>query len=184
MRSPSRIAENPTIYRLQHFSTSEIDMSDAESRSIGDADTFSVLVQALLTSTFRTTLIYQGGDRQIIEDSDDPALARGGVDVGAYLAQQERDPEMAAAMAAMRRRVAPTRHQPTLATLRQHAGLSQSQLAATMGTQQPNIARWERDPAQMTARTIQRLAAVLRVTEQEIHDVMPRATTLGESTHG
>ena len=124
--------------------------------------------------TFRTTLVRH--DRNVVvEDSqaNDPVLARGGMELGQYLAQQERNPAMAAAMAAMRQRIA-DRSQATcgLATLRQRKGMSQAQLAAALETSQPNIARWEKDPEQMTARNIQRLAVVLQVSEQQIHDAM------------
>ncbi|SFU81942.1 Helix-turn-helix domain-containing protein [Paenacidovorax caeni] len=122
--------------------------------------------------TFRTTLMRH--DRTVVvEDSQsDPVLARGGMELGQYLAQQERNPAMAAAMAAMRQRMAAGRTACGLATLRQRKGLSQAQLAASLETSQPNIARWEKDPEQMTARSIQRLAVALQVSEQDIHNAM------------
>lgn len=125
--------------------------------------------------TFRTTVVRN--DRLlVVEDSQsDPVIDCGGVEVGQFLAEQERDPEMAAAMAAMRKRIAAERskHAPlTLAVLRQRAGLSQAQLAAATETSQPNIARWEKDPEQMTAKSIRRMAAALHVKEQDIHDAM------------
>lgn len=52
---------------------------------------------------------------------------------------------------------------PTLSTLRMKAGLSQSALATRMGTQQPNIARWERSPTGIQAETIIKLAKALEV---------------------
>lgn len=125
--------------------------------------------------TFRTTLIR---DHQIVvvEDSQiDPVIAKGGMTADRYLAEQERDPEMAAALQAMRKRLAAERSKhvsPTLSVLRQQAGFSQTQLAAAMGTSQPNIARWEKDPEQMTAKVIHRMAAILNVREQALHDAM------------
>lgn len=125
--------------------------------------------------TFRTTVV-RNDLLLVVEDSQaDPVVACGGVEVDQFLAEQERDPEMAAAMAAMRKRIAAERskHAPlTLAVLRQRAGLSQAQLAAAMETSQPNIARWEKDPEQMTAKSIKRMATALHVKEQDIHDAM------------
>lgn len=126
--------------------------------------------------TFRTTLVRH--DRNVVvEDSqaNDPVLSRGGMELGQYLAQQERNPAMAAAMAAMRQRMAARHTTCGLATLRQRKGMSQAQLAAALETSQPNIARWEKDPEQMTARSIQRMAEALQVREQEIHDAMKSA---------
>lgn len=125
--------------------------------------------------TFRTTVV-RNDLLLVVEDSQaDPVVACGGAEVGQFLAEQERDPEMAAAMAAMRQRIAAERSKhapPTLTVLRQRAGLSQTQLAAAMKTSQPNIARWEKDPEQMTAKSIKRMAAALHVKEQDIHDAM------------
>lgn len=122
--------------------------------------------------TFRTTLLRH--DKMVVlEDSQtDPVLARGGMGLKQFLAQQERNPAMAAALASMRQRVAARHAMCSLATLRQRKGLSQSQLAAALETSQPNIARWEKDPEQMTAKSIQRMAAALQVSEQDIHNAM------------
>lgn len=122
--------------------------------------------------TFRTTML-RHDKNVVVEDSQaDPVLARGGMELGQFLAQQERNPAMAAAMAAMRQRIAARHATCGLATLRQRQGLSQAQLAAALETSQPNIARWEKDPEQMTARNIQRMAGALQVSEQDIHDAM------------
>ncbi|WP_462387260.1 helix-turn-helix domain-containing protein [Acidovorax sp. Q11] len=125
--------------------------------------------------TFRTTLL-RHGQALVVEDSQaDPVVARGGMELSQYLARQERNPAMAAAMAAMRQRLAAGHAACGLATLRQRKGMSQTQLAAALQTSQPNIARWEKDPEQMTARNIQRLAQALQVSEQEIHNAMKTA---------
>ena len=54
--------------------------------------------------------------------------------------------------------------------LRLNKGLSQLQLAQRLNTHQPAIARWERNPEQMTYSTICQIASALGVTEQEIFD--------------
>lgn len=107
--------------------------------------------------------------------ANDPVLKRGGMELGQYLAQQERNPAMAAAMATMRQRIAARHATCDLATLRQRKGMSQAQLAAALETSQPDIARWEKDPAQMSARNIQRMAEALQVSEQDIHDAMKKS---------
>lgn len=128
--------------------------------------------------TFRTTLI-RNHQILVVEDSQadqaNRVITKDGIEVSQYLAQQERNPKMAAALKAMRMRLATERNKyaaPTLSVLRQQAGLSQAQLAVAMQTSQPNIARWEKDPEQMTAKSIKRMAAILKVKEQAIIDAM------------
>lgn len=113
----------------------------------------------------------------VAEDSqaNDPVLTRGGMELGKYLAQQESNPAVAAAMATMRQRIAARHAICDLATLRQRRGLSQAQLAAALETSQSDIAKWEKDPAQMTAINIQRMAEALQVSEQDIHDAMKKS---------
>ncbi len=48
------------------------------------------------------------------------------------------------------------------------AGLSQEKLAELMGTQQPNIARMEKDPSGMQAITVIKLAKALGVDPLEV----------------
>jgi transcriptional regulator with XRE-family HTH domain len=52
-----------------------------------------------------------------------------------------------------------------LVGLRLRAGLSQQQLAHLMDTQQPSVARWEREPISMRVGTMLRIAKVLGVDE-------------------
>lgn len=88
-----------------------------------------------------------------------------------YIAQQEMNPVMAQAMERMRRKVGAAisnRPRSGVAALRFKAGLSQQQLADRMATQQPNIARWERQPEQMTVVTIRKLAGALEIDTQEL----------------
>ncbi|MFD1578199.1 helix-turn-helix transcriptional regulator [Ramlibacter ginsenosidimutans] len=58
---------------------------------------------------------------------------------------------------------------PTLASLRLRAGMSQAQLASALGTQQPNVARWERNPGNLEVATLKKLASALGVS---VHDVL------------
>lgn len=137
--------------------------------------------------TFRMTLI-RSDVSVVVEDSTlDPAIARGGMEASAYLAKLELDPEMAAAMRSMRKQLAMVRTQNeacSLSILRMRAGLSQAQLATAMETSQPNIARWEKDPEQMTAKSIRRMANVLQVKEQAIHDAMQPENSLAAEHAG
>jgi len=105
----------------------------------------------------------------------DPALSRGGVLAHDYMKAQEANPAMAAALQRIRARVgASAAGLPGagLAALRLKAGLSQAQLAQRLQTQQPSVARWERNPEQMTLPTIRQMAAALGVKEQAIFDVL------------
>ncbi len=79
------------------------------------------------------------------------------------------NPARAAAVQAGRQRLARvvSHFNPTgkpLSTLRLEAGLSQSELAARMDMQQPNIARLEKKPGDPSMTTLKRLAAALGVT--------------------
>jgi ribosome-binding protein aMBF1 (putative translation factor) len=79
------------------------------------------------------------------------------------------NPARAAAVRAGRQRLARvvSHFNPTgkpLSTLRLEAGLSQSELAARMDMQQPNIARLEKKPGDPSMTTLKRLAAALGVT--------------------
>lgn len=108
-----------------------------------------------------------------VEEFMDPALELGGKLVDDYLAEQEADPEMAAALARARTRVGSKVAQQNsggLVALRLSAGLSQQQLAERLGAHQPSIARWERKPEQMTYSTIVLMAKALGVPEQAIFD--------------
>lgn len=122
----------------------------------------------------------------------DPVVAQGGQYADVYVAQQESDPAMAEAMQRMRRRigaVAVSQPGSGLAALRMRAGLSQRQLAERLGNHQPAIARWERNPEQMSFKSIQDMAAALGVPEQAIFDAQrsyqqePRESCSAEVAH-
>lgn len=94
-----------------------------------------------------------------------PELRPGEISASEYLAKVEANPKKAAALSRVRARAG--RNDSTdpisLAKLRLSAGLSQSQLAAKLATQQPNIARWEREPQSMTVDTVFKFADALGV---------------------
>lgn len=106
----------------------------------------------------------------------DAVIAKGGQHLKSLIAEQEADPAMAAALARARRRAGQRASAADaicgIAALRLSAGLSQRQLAERLSTQQPAVARWERDPEQMTLPTIRQLAAALGVPEQAIFDAV------------
>lgn len=100
-----------------------------------------------------------------------PALRPGELSAADYLAAVEADPRKSAALARARARAGQSVSEiggTNLAKLRLSAKMSQAQLAAKLGTQQPNVARWERDPKNMTAETVFRFAEALGVNATEV----------------
>lgn len=86
--------------------------------------------------------------------SDDPAILNGGSEAGEFIRRRMRDPARAARISAARERLGTAlektyQGKAGLAALRLKAGLSQTEVATRMGTQQPSIARWERNPKSM-----------------------------------
>jgi len=55
-----------------------------------------------------------------------------------------------------------------LRSLRERAGMSQTELAKQLGTDQNHISRWERNASQPEIETVERLAAVLGVSAVEL----------------
>lgn len=99
--------------------------------------------------------------------------ANRGISVNDRLARLEANPKRAAALSRARARLGGVVEQTngarsSLATMRLKAGLSQAQLAQMVGTQQGNVSRWERDPADLRATTIMKLATALKVDPAEI----------------
>lgn len=95
-----------------------------------------------------------------------PPLRSGELNASEYLARVEADPRKSAALARARGRAGQRVSENeaiSLTKLRLSAKLSQAQLALKLGTQQPNIARWERDPKNMTVETVFRFAEALGV---------------------
>lgn len=119
------------------------------------------------------TLIYRD-DTQTWEN---PPVTRG-VSVQSRLARLEANPRRAAALKRARVRLAAEtqRRNPnvpaSLAGLRLAAGLSQSQLAALMNTQQSNVSRWERSPGDIMGSTIIKLAGALGVSPASVLEVI------------
>ena len=120
-------------------------------------------------ATFRATL-YANDKWVDISNSlaDDPAILRGGSEAGEFLARRQRDPERAKRLSKAREKlgqalVATYGEASGLAALRLSKGLSQTELAARMETQQPSIARWERAPQNMQFDTMEDMAHALGV---------------------
>jgi DNA-binding transcriptional regulator YiaG len=120
------------------------------------------------------TVVYNQWDK-VSEVVKGPALRDGDQLVGDYLAEQEKNPKRAAAIARARARAAAVQEREagsSLATLRLKAGLSQTQLATAMGTQQPNVARWERNPGNIEFATMKKLAAALGLATEDVLRVL------------
>ena len=150
-----------------------IDMTSAEFHPTVDMG-----VVAVGKVTFRGTILRDDRWVPLEEFGADPVLARGGVLVEDYMATQEAKPDMAAALVRARIRAgnaAVGQSGGGLSGLRLRAGLSQSQIAQRMKTHQPSIARWEKDPEQMTLPTIRQMAAALGVPEQALFDALATA---------
>lgn len=92
-----------------------------------------------------------------------------GQDAFAFVERRARDPQRAARLKTMRQRIGHALEQHSqpvgLVGLRLRAGWSQQQLAHLMDTQQPSVARWEREPTSMRVGTMLRLAKVFGVDE-------------------
>lgn len=92
-----------------------------------------------------------------------------GTNIKARIARLEKNPARAEALRLARQRLgrslkaADDSEQQSLAALRLQAGLSQEKLAELMDTQQPNIARLERNPSNLQANTVMKLAKALGV---------------------
>lgn len=101
-----------------------------------------------------------------------------GVAIRDRIARLERNPSRAEALKRARSRLSKAfnsaQGQPTLTSLRLAAGLSQSQLAERIGTQQSNVSRWERDPSDMRASTVTKLASVFGVGPALVLDAISR----------
>lgn len=167
MPSHSQTAQPHTIVIVQHSQSYELDTTSIRFQPTVDLGSVAIGVVECRASVLRHD------EWVAIEELDDPALADGGMLLDDYLVEQQGDPEMAEALRRARVRIASQSAQhgaSGLALLRLKAGLSQKQLAERLGTHQPNIARWERRPEQMTYSSITQLAEALGVNEQAIFD--------------
>lgn len=105
--------------------------------------------------------------------ADDPAILNGGTEAGEFFARRSRDPARAARLASARKKLGQaleaTHGQRTgLVALRMKAGLSQTELAQRMQTQQPSVARWERSPKTISFQNMEAMAAALGVSAVEV----------------
>ncbi len=96
----------------------------------------------------------------------EPRLAQRGISAAERSLRVSRNPLRAAAMVQGRQRLAQVAQQRNprfkpLSVLRLAAGLSQAELAVRMNMQQPNIARLEKAPGDLSLSTLQKLSAAL-----------------------
>lgn len=101
------------------------------------------------------------------------ATAYGGSGASAYFEKRSQDPERAKRLATVRSNLgaaleATYGKRTGLVALRLKAGLSQAELATRLETQQPSIARWERNPQAMSAQNMIALAKALGVSSSEV----------------
>lgn len=126
--------------------------------------------EAIVGLTMIPTLVYENKQWVGIP-------TRRGVSVRDRIARREANPEHAAQLKRARNSLGTISEnlnagRQSLATLRLRAGLSQTQLAAMMGTQQGNVSRWESDPAGLQAATLVKLAKALGVASSVVLEVV------------
>ncbi|MDB5937938.1 MAG: hypothetical protein JWP77_302 [Polaromonas sp.] len=105
--------------------------------------------------------------------ADDPAILNGGTEAGEFFVRRSRDPARAARLSTARKKLgqgldATYGGRTALVALRMKAGLSQTELAQRIGTQQPSVARWERSPEKMGYETIEAWANSLGVDTMDV----------------
>lgn len=117
----------------------------------------------------------------MIPQQDEPIPA-GYTTIDDVVAEFERDPAMQEELFDARRWLADSvlAGKPvTLRTLRLRKGLSQAQLAAAIGTQQPHVARIERGQADPQLDTCRRLARALGVDLNTLDQALQAAVDAG-----
>lgn len=132
------------------------------------------------TATFRVMVSKFNGSWALVDGLDaDPSIRSGGYELGDYLRRQGRNPLRAAGLAKARQRLAQSvsaqaeaSKPSSLSALRLQAGLSQSQLAQKMGTQQPAVARFEKDPSVMQYATMSAIARALGCKVGDVADII------------
>lgn len=122
--------------------------------------------------TIIPTLIYEGSKQQWHTQKS----ARG-IAVQDRISRLEANPKRAAALQRARAKlaaatVARSSGRTSLATLRLAAGLSQAQLAELMETQQSNVSRWERNPGDLLASSMIKLAKALKVEPATVFEAI------------
>lgn len=122
----------------------------------------------------RATVLVRDKWVPLVPLADDPAILNGGgTEAGAFFARRSRDPAHAARLTTARKKLGQAleaTHGPStgLVALRMKAGLSQTELAKRMGTQQPSVARWERSPEKMGFETIEAWANALGIDTMNV----------------
>lgn len=172
---PSANATDPTKQARPVFTNLFVDTCSVEFHPSLDLGTAEIG-----KATFRATLYKPNGEQEALDDlSTDPAIRAGGHELGDYLRRIERNPARAAAMAKARQRLAQSmskqsdNESPTsLAALRLRAGLSQTQMAERMQTQQPAVARFERDPSNLGFLTLLAIASAVGCPVGDVANVI------------
>lgn len=124
-------------------------------------------------ATMRATMLVN--HKWVVLDplADESALLKGGTEAGEFFARRSRDPVRAARLVVARKKlgqalVATQGQRTGLVALRMKAGLSQTELAQRLGTQQPSVARWERSPETMKFESIEAWAHALDVNIMDV----------------
>ena len=117
-------------------------------------------------------IMYLNDEIQEVKSSARPILAR-----NERSRRRSENPMFAAAYAKARTRIGNWMIQENaqtfgLAALRLKAGLSQSQLASRIGTQQSNVSRMEKGQTDVQLSTMRRIAQALGTTIEEVAGVM------------
>lgn len=118
-------------------------------------------------ASMRVTLI----SADLINDESERAVRAGrSRRLSDYLRESASKPERAEHLSAAARELATTDKVSLrpLTRLRLQADMTQAALAESMGVSQPNIAKWERDPGNMTCETQRRLAIALGVNYMDV----------------
>lgn len=123
--------------------------------------------------TMRATMYMHDKWMDIDQLAEDPAILSGGTEAGEFFARRSRDPLRAVRLAKARQKLghaldASHGLRAGLVALRMKAGLSQTELAQRMRTQQPSVARWERSPETMSFSTMEELAQALGIKTLEV----------------
>ena len=142
------------------------------------------------TASIRATMFVNGKEVDIDPLSDDLAILNGGSEAGEFIKRRMRDPARAARMSAVRKSLGASLERTYqgkggLAYLRLKAGLSQAEVAIRMGTQQPSIARWERNPKIMGFENLQAYAKALGLKTTDICTAIEdsQTDTVGTNEH-
>ncbi|MEE1653762.1 helix-turn-helix domain-containing protein [Brachymonas sp. J145] len=155
--------QTPRTVQIQKDSeTWHIDISSAEFQSSMDMGSVQVGHASMRVTVVSTDLIN--------DESGRPAKAERSRRLSDYLRSSASKPGRAEHLSAAARELA-TSDQVTLrplTRLRLNADMTQAKLAGLMGVSQPNIAKWERDPGNMTCDTQRRLAKALGITFMEV----------------